>query len=167
MALADAVTDPIPAFDRTIEAGVSADLCEALGNLAGNEGGVELSVSWSPAKPVSDAIVRLSLTPREGAILKEVARVFASAEPTNTRIEGIITQISEDPRTFDGSTTIEAAVEGRLRRVQVKFNPDDRNALIEAFRGRMPIAVEGELTSEGNRLKLNNPHRLGNVLDED
>jgi len=166
VALADAVTDPIPAFDRTIEAGVSADLCEALGNLADNEGGVELSVSWSPAKPVSDAVVRLSLTPREGAILKEVARVFASAEPTNTRIEGIITQISEDPRTFDGSTTIEAAVEGRLRRVQVKFNPDDRNALIEAFRGRMPIAVEGELTSEGNRLKLNNPHRL-NVLDED
>jgi hypothetical protein len=138
---------------------VSADLCAALGNLADNEGGIELSVNWSPAKPVSEAAVRLALTPREGAILKEVARDFVRAEP-------IITQISEDPRTFDGSTTIEAAVEGRLRRVQVKFNPNDREALIQAFKERTPISVQGELTSEGNRLRLNNAERVGTVLDE-
>lgn len=166
-ALSEAVSNPLPAFERTVEAGVSADLCEALGNLADNGVGVEVSVSWSPAKPVSD-MVRLSLTPRDGTILKEVARVFARAEPEpDAHIEGIITQISEDPHTFDGSTTIEAAVEGRLRRVRVQFDPHDRDRLIDAFRGRRPIRVEGELTTEGNRLHLHNPRGLVVIPDQE
>jgi hypothetical protein len=119
-ALSDAVPNPVPAFERTIEEGVSAELCDALGRLADNEVGVEVSVSWSPAKPVSDA-VKLSLSPRDGAILKEVARIFSRDEPEpDTHIEGIITQIGEDPETFDGTTIIQAAVEGRLRRVRIK-----------------------------------------------
>jgi hypothetical protein len=164
-ALAEAIPKPIPAFEHAVEAGVSADLCQALGNLADNDLGVEVSLSWSPAKPVlesrSPSGVHLSLTPRDAAVLKEVARVFATeeAEP-DTHIEGIITQISEGPQTFGGSTTIEAAVEGRLRRVSVQFNPADRNLLIDAFQRRTPIRMEGELVSEGNRLKLNNPRAL-------
>jgi hypothetical protein len=167
-ALAEAIPNPLPAFERTIEAGVSADFCGALGNLADNDVGVEVSVCWSPAKPVTGpAVVGLSLTPRDGAILKEIAREFARAEPEPDRhIEGIITQISEDPRTFDGSTTIEAAVEGRLRRVHVKFNLEERDVLIDAFKMRTPIRVEGELVTEGNRLKLTNPRGLTTVHAE-
>jgi hypothetical protein len=146
---------------------VSAELCDALGKLADNEVGAEVSVSWSPAKPVSD-IVRLSLTPRDGAILKEVARVFARDEPEpDSHIEGIITQISEDPQTFDGTTTIQAAVEGRLRRVRVKFDPLDRDRLIDAFRHRWPIRVEGELSAEGSRLRLQNPRGLEVIPGQD
>jgi hypothetical protein len=167
-ALAEAIRDPIPAFEHAVEAGVSADFCQALGNLADNDVGIDVSLSWSPAKPVLPALspsgVQLSLTPRDAAVLKEIARVFARAEPEpDTFIEGIITQISEDPHTFDGSTTIEAAVEGRLRRIQVQFNPADRDVLIDAFRSRTPIRMEGELISEGNRLKLSSPRGLTTV----
>ncbi len=70
---------------------------------------------------------------------------------------------AEHPLTFDGSTIIEAAVEGRLHRVHVQFDPGDRDVLIEAFRNRTPIRMEGELVSEGNRLKLNNPRGLTTV----
>jgi hypothetical protein len=165
VALAEAIPDPIPAFEHAVEAGVSADLCQALGNLADNDVGIEVSLSWSPAKPVVSAFspsgVQLTLTPREAAVLKEVARVFAREEPEpDTLIEGIITKISEDPHTFDGATTIEAAVEGRLRRVQVQFNPADREVLIEAFKRRTPVRMEGELISEANRLKLTSPRGL-------
>jgi hypothetical protein len=72
----------------------------------------------------------------------------------DARIEGIITQIAEDPRTFDGSATVEAVVEGRLRRVHVRgFDASTRELLISAFRNRQRLQVEGELTSEGPRLK--------------
>jgi hypothetical protein len=159
-ALVEGVSNPIPAFEKTVQAGVSAELCEALGNLADNELGVEVSVSWSPAKPIPIS-VGLSLTPRDAAVLKEVAREFASEEPEpDAQIEGIVTEISEDPRTFDGSTTIEAAIEGRLRRVRVQFDPSDRDVLIEAFRQRSPIRVQGELSSDNNRLNLRNPRGL-------
>jgi hypothetical protein len=170
VALGEALSDPIPAFERTVEAGVSADLCEALGNLADNDIGVEVSVSWSPAKPITrlpPSDVRLSLTPRSATVLKEVARAFARAEPELDRhIEGIVTQMGDDTPAFDGFTTVEAAVEGRLRRVHVQFNAADRDFLIEAYKKRAPIRIEGELVSEGNRLKLVNPRNLTTVPAE-
>jgi hypothetical protein len=166
-ALSEVQPSPIPAFEGKVNAGVSAELCQALGNLACNELGVEITVNWTPAKPVP-RIARLSLTPSDGAILTEVARVFARDEPEpDTAIEGIITQISEDPHTFDGSTTVEAAVEGRLRRVRVNFDPHYRNVLIEAFRQRKPIRVEGELASEGTRLHLRNARGLVIMPNQD
>jgi hypothetical protein len=93
-ALSEAVTDLIPAFEKTVSAGVSADFCQSLANLADNDAGVEVSVSWSPAKPAVLQPVLLSLSRSDAAILQDVAREFASREPEpNARIEGIITQI--------------------------------------------------------------------------
>jgi hypothetical protein len=160
-----------PHLSALLRPGVSAELCEALANLADNDVGIEVSVSWSPAKPVLDPRsqggARLALTPRDAAVLKEVARVFTREEPEPDKyIEGIITQIAEDPHTFDGSTTIEAIVDGRLRRVHVQFSLNERNFLIDAFKNRARIKVEGELISEGNRLKLNSPRGLASITSE-
>jgi hypothetical protein len=168
-ALSDAIPNPIPAFEHSVQAGVSAELCEALANLADNDVGIEVSVSWSPAKPVphSQGGVRLALTPRDATVLKEVARVFTREEPEPDKyIEGIITQIAEDPHTFDGSTTVEAVVDGRLRRVHVQFSLNERDFLIDAFKNRARIKVQGELISEGNRLKLNGPRGLTSTTPE-
>ena len=160
-ALAEGVTSPIPAFEKTVAAGVSADLCQSLAKLADNDVGAEVSISWSPAKPVSEP-VRLALTRQDAAVLNEVAREFARQElELGARLEGIITQIREDPKTFDGSATIEALVEGRLRRVHITgFLHNVRELLIDAFRNRKRIEVEGELTVEGYRFRLANPHDL-------
>jgi len=54
-----------------------------------------------------------------------------------------------------------------LRRIRIKFDPADRNILIEAFRKRSPIGVEGELVAEGNRLGLQNPRGLAVVPEAD
>jgi hypothetical protein len=160
-ALAEAVSNPVPAFEKTVEAGVSADLCQSLAKLADNDVGAEVSVSWSPAKPVSQPI-RLALSRQDAAVLQEVARAFAREEPElGAQVQGVITRIAEDPKTFDGSATIEALVEGRLRRVHIAgFEESERDLLIDAFRKRKRIQVEGELTLEANRLKLGNPRGL-------
>jgi hypothetical protein len=165
-ALAEASGDAVAAFENKIAAGVSAELCLALARLADNDVGTDVSVSWSPAKPVSEP-VRLSLTRQDAAVLHDVALAFAREEPERDAIvEGIITQIAEEPGTFDGSATIEAAVEGRLRRVHiVGFGPHDRELLIAAFRSRKRIHVDGNLALEGRRLVLAQPRGLV-VLDE-
>jgi len=159
----------MPAFEATIEQGVSADLCHSLGKLADNGGGTEVSVTWSPAKPEPRSSVRLSLTRQDAAILQEVARVFAREEPEpDAELQGIVIQIGEEPNTFDGSATIEAVVDDRLRRVRIKgFQEDQRALLIEAFEQRKPIQLEGELVAEGTRLKLSNPRNLLVVRDSD
>lgn len=160
-ALAEAVTGLMPAFERTVSSGVSAELCGSLAKLADNDVGVEVSVSWSPAKPTNLGPCRLSLTRSDAAILQEVARVFANEEPEpNARIEGIITQIGEDPRTYDGSSVVEAVLDGRLRKVNIHWGQDERDTLITAFQQRRRIQVEGELESEKKRLRLRNPRNL-------
>jgi hypothetical protein len=160
-ALTEAVSNTIPAFERTIESGVSADLCQALAKLADNDVGTEISVSWSPAKPVSEP-VRLALSRQDAAVLQEVARTFAREEPEpDAQVQGIITKIAEDPKTFDGSATIEALVEGRLRRVNiVGIESSQRDMLIEAFRDRKRVLVEGELALTAGHLHLRNPRQL-------
>jgi hypothetical protein len=52
-ALAEAVTGVRPAFEKTVSSGVSSELCGSLAKLADNDMGVEVSVSWSPAKPTT------------------------------------------------------------------------------------------------------------------
>ena len=160
-ALADAVSNAVPAFEKTVQYGVSADLCQSLAKLADNDVGTEVSVSFSPAKPVSEP-VRLALSRQDAAVLQEIAREFAREEPDlNAQLQGVITQIAEDPKTFDGSATIETLVEGRLRRVHISgFEENERDVLIDAFRKRKRTQVEGELTLEGNRFRLRSPRGL-------
>jgi hypothetical protein len=76
--------------------------------------------------------------------------------------------LNEEPRAFDGVTTIDALVEGRMRRVFVTFARDDakiRDALIDAFKHRRRISFTGELVREGHRLRLESPRDLA-VLPE-
>jgi hypothetical protein len=167
-ALAEAVTDVRRAFDRSISSGVSAELCGSLAKLADNDEGVELSVSWSPAKPATVEPVRLLLSRSDAAILQDVSRDFANEEPEpNARIEGLVTQIGEDPRTYDGSSLVEAVLDGRLRKVNIFWGQSERETLIKAFEQRRRIQVEGELVSENKRLRLQNPRNLVVINDSD
>jgi hypothetical protein len=95
--------------------------------------------------------------------------LFATEEPEpDASIEGIITAITEDPATFDGTATVEAPIEGRLRRVQVSgFERSDRDLLIDAFKQRRRVRVEGELHAEARRLRLRNPRKLAVELDDE
>lgn len=155
-ALAGAVSEGSAAFERAVAAGVSAELCQSLAGLSDNDAGVEVSVSWSPARPAGEP-ARLPLNRQDAALLREAARTFAREEPEpDAVIEGFVTQISEDPRTFDGSATLGIPVEGRRLRIAriTGFQAKDRELLIAAFRDRRPVRVEGELMVEGPRLKL-------------
>src|SRR5262249_46679175 len=71
-----------------------------------------------------------------------------------------VTALNEEPKAFDGVTTIDALVEGKMRRVFVTFAKDDakiRDALIDAFKYRKRISFTGELLRDGRRLRLETP----------
>lgn len=169
-ALADAVAgDAVPGFEKNIAAGVSADMCLALANLADSESGVQVALSWSPAKP-ADGPVSLSLTPQDSAVLREVARSLAQEEPEPEFVlEGLVEEIKEKPERFNGSVVIEAKLPQQtgVRKIRVHFAERDRNLVYDAARSKRWVRVTGSLAREGKLLKLDQPHDFSIVEPSD
>ena len=147
-------------FEQAVAAGVSANLCYALAALARDGEGADISIRWSLTKPEEGQPI-LRLTREDAQSLMEAASQLSEYQSSpDVTVEGIITNIKEEPSSFDGKTTLEALVEKRLRRITVDFAKDDnvtRDALIDAFKHRKRISVTGELANEKGRLRLDMP----------
>jgi len=169
-ALAEAIAgDPLPAFEKGITAGVSAEMCQALAKLADNESGVQVSVSWSPAKPANGPI-RLSLTPQDSAVLHEVARTFARQEPEpEFVVVGLVEEIKEQPERFDGSVVIQTKLPQQtgVRKIRVHFAERDREFVYEAGKNKRWVRVTGSLARHGKLLTLDEPHDFSIVEPSD
>ena len=80
-------------FERRIDEGISANLCEATTNLINAGSGVDVSVSWALARE-QDRIERserttVKFTPSDGRILEKAARRLRERkESSDERIEG-------------------------------------------------------------------------------
>jgi hypothetical protein len=150
-------------FEAAVSAGVSANLCQALAQLAREGDGTDVSIRWSLTKP-DEGEPLLKLSREDSASLVEAVQRLSEYEPIpDVLIEGIIVDLKEEPSAFDGVTTIEAFVDGKPRRVTVEFAKDDvktRDALIDAFKHHSRISVVGEVIREGRRLKLKSPRGL-------
>jgi hypothetical protein len=155
-------------FQAVVKDGVSANLCQALAQIARDGEGADVSIRWSLTQPDSGEPT-LRLVREDAQSLTEAAHRLAEVEPLSAiPVQGHITNLKEEQRAYDGMTTIDALVEGRMRRVFVTFAKDDvrtRDALIDAFKHRKRISFTGELIREGRRLRLENPRDLA-VLPE-
>ena len=169
-ALAEAVaSDPLSAFEKTLDAGVSADMCHALAKLADSDAGVEISVGWSPAKPVQEP-VSIGLTRQDAAVLDEVARTFSRQEPEpDCTIEGLIRQINVKLDSFDGSVIFEAHLPNQsgLKKVKVDFEERHRERVFRAAHEKKWARITGELRRDGRVLTLLEPRDFMIVEPDD
>jgi hypothetical protein len=163
-ALQEAATEGVQRpFAAIVEDGVSANLCQALAQIARDGEGADISIRWSLTQPDQSA-PSLLLAREDAQSLTEAAQRLTEVEPLpEVAVQGHITKINEEPKAYDGVTTIDALVEGKMRRVSVTFAKDDaavRDALIDAFKYRKRISFTGELVREGGRLRLESPREL-------
>jgi hypothetical protein len=168
-ALAESVADPLPAFESIVGVGVSADMCQALAKLADSDAGVDVSISWSPAKPVQEPI-HLGLTRQDAAVLQEVAHSFSRTEPEpDFVIEGLVEEIKEKPERFDGSVVIQAPLPNQLgvRKIRVRFDQRYREIVYDAARNKKWVRVIGDLGRDGKSLTLFDPRDFSIVVPDD
>jgi hypothetical protein len=168
-ALQEAATEGVEKpFEAIVKDGVSANLCQALAQIARDGEGADVSIRWSLTQP-DQGEPSLLLAREDAQSLTEAARRLSEVEPlSEVAVQGHITNLKEELKAFDGVTTIDALVEGKMRRVNVTFAKDDagiRDTLIDAFKYRKRISFTGELMREGRRLRLENPRDLA-VLPE-
>lgn len=151
------------AFDETVTAGVSADLCKALSDLSGADGtAFEITFRWARAQPLEARAHAFAFPELAGSLLQEAARrlrvLNASGPATVTGvIEGLYDDAVGDDRwriKVRGELRTEH-VERTRRAVWVRLADQvayDR--AITAHRERSVITVIGELSSTTGRVEL-------------
>ncbi len=90
-------------FERIVEHGVSANLCDSVAGLAKKAHGIEIDLSWAEVRPsnVGDSRFKFSYSSADDLI--EAAKSFRRNEPSyDERIIAQIVRLEREPPCFDG-----------------------------------------------------------------
>lgn len=157
----------LAAFDRAVPHGVSANLCDAVAELAREGEGVEISVAWAEVRPQlqhPSPASTFRFTSHSADILDEAARSFRLNEPfLDESVVAQVVQLAREPEAFDGRATILYVREGRPIRMQTEFGEETYNTVISAFKEREPIKLDGDIYRVKNSFELRNPRNLSLV----
>ena len=155
-------------FRKAVARGASANLCEAVANLAKNGGGVEIALSWASVRPPSSAGASplFAFSERSADILGEAARAFRRDEPSmNEKVIAHVVKLDGKPNEFDGRAELSRSQENRLERLTVEFGRESYDAVLKAFRERAAIELTGDIYRAGGGYELRNPRRVA-IADE-
>ena len=171
MAVAGAIArDPLVSFRQAVAHGVSANLCDAVAELARKGNGVEIGLSWADVRPRSahqTPVPTFRFSHHSADILNEAARSFRRDEPSlDESLIAQVVRLEREPEDFDGKATILCVREGRPMRIRVEFEEETYAAVIRAFEQREPISVDGDIYRVGNAYELRNPRNLSFAAEQ-
>ncbi len=156
------------AFAEAVSDGASANLCEALVQLAEPFPTLDIGVSWALTRPVKNSLPVVRFTKDDVPILREAARSFRSREPQpDLRLFGFVQRLKRDSSETDGTVTLRVSIEGKTQSVIAVLNQSDYERAIEAHKEKEPIIVEGDLERFGQRWRLSNPRIVAVISREE
>jgi hypothetical protein len=163
-ARAAALTDDPAAFDETVTAGVSADLCGALSDLAGSDRDEPFGITfrWARSQPIDTPPKVVEFPGNAGVLLRAAAerlRGLNAAGPAT--VTGVVEGLYDDAA---GNDRWRIKIRGELRTEHIQrarravwvrlANQSAYDRAITAHRQRRPITVTGELSSTTGRVEL-------------
>ena len=152
----------LEAFVTREASGISANLCEALVNLAGDEAvGFDVQFAWSLDRPVVGLDPRVSFTDESIPVLSEAARELRARLPEDeVRLRGNVVRLHREEQLGSGEVAIAGSVVddplGKLRRVSLDLAEPDYELAIQAHRSFADVEVVGSLVQRGTRTYLSN-----------
>lgn len=153
-------------FELAVDDGVSGNLCQAVAALAQQQGGVDISVTWSRVRGSPGPTVRHVFSEDNARVLSEAAINFKEREPeSDTTIEGFVTGLRRELQDFDGTAKIRGFVANQIRTITAEFPYTDYQKVIHAHDEKLPIRVDGDVVRRGPFLVLERPRNLV-ILDE-
>lgn len=156
------------AFVEVVEAGVSANLCDALVTLIEPFPGLDVSVTWARTlpRPVARDVVRFGRA--DAPILREAARVFRDLEPRPAqRLVGVVQRLKRGGAETAGMIGLRTSIDGRNQSVRADLPQSDYERALRAHREKTPICMEGDLDRIGQRWRLLNARVVDVIRDED
>jgi hypothetical protein len=167
-----ALTQEMAGFDRAINQGVSANLCDAVVGLwgtASTQRRLEFQFSWSPARQVPpDMIHRVTLAPDRRAFIQAAARQMREREPVEQfELRGPVVKLERAEGSSEGKVTLVGLVDGRQVRVVMQLADDAYTLAVDAHREGLILRAVGQLHKEGRGYLLRDPATVAVMGDED
>lgn len=153
------------AFERGVELGVSANMCEAISGMveaAQDQKGVSLEVDWAPSSPVDEqGPAPLEFTHEDREILTEAARKLRENSPyEGLPITGVVTSLRREEASENGSAVVSCVIEGTLRRLVVPLSPEEYEVAIDAHREKRGIFFKADVAQAGRQYHATNIQSL-------
>ena len=153
-------------FNDGVQAGVSANLCDAmlgLIQLSGEfSGGLSVDVRWAPTRPMNGKqFVSIPFSAHDAEIIRMAADHLRSrASYSDEHLLADVVGLEREPEDFDGRAQLLAEIDDHSRRLSVTFDLTDFHTVITAFQERRQIELDGDLHPAGRGYELRNPHNV-------
>jgi hypothetical protein len=156
------------AFDKAVEAGVSANLCEALSILIEQSSGLDISLTWARTRPTPEARCKVAFSANDAEILKEAARTLRARHPKpDVSLFGTVHKLKRDQDEVEGLVTLKAFVDDKLQSVRAVLDQANYSVAVHAHDKKAPVLIRGDLERVGQRWQLTNASVTDLAGDED
>lgn len=161
-ASAEALTSDagIDSFLVREQEGLSANLCEALVALAGEqEVPLGITLAWALDRPMPSVPSEFTFATEAISVLREAARELRQRLPEEiVRVRGNVVRLHRDAVSGAGDVTIAGIVSGddlgRLRRISASLAEEDYERAIAAHQQFADVEIVGEVYQRGTRTYL-------------
>lgn len=144
-------------FVERVHKGVSANLCEALAQLAGVASELEISLVWALIHPREEARTVIRFAEADRSLLADAGNALRRCNQVHeAALVGYVKSLARNEHELEGQVTLQAQIEGSTRSVRANLSQPDYDRAIDAHRNRVPVALRGDLQHSGSRWSLLN-----------
>lgn len=155
-------------FERAVDAGVSANLCDALADLIDSGEGLDVSFSWAKTRPRPETRKVISFERSEAPIFRAAASDFRSKEPRGEEtLMGWVNKLARKPQADAGAISLSTFIEGKPVSVSVPLPTSTYHEALQAHDDEKPISIRGNLVRHGQRWLLEGARDLIVIIDAD
>ena len=152
------------AFDEAVEAGVSANLCDAIATMGAERAAahLEVSIAWASSRPPTvQAQPSIAFEPASLPVMKEAVSHLRSFGPFDDElIEGIVHRLTRGLDDVIGTIVIDGEARGERHKFHVELPDEQYDLAVEAHRTKRPVRIRGTLFKQGRSWVLSEPGQL-------
>jgi hypothetical protein len=141
--------------------GVSANLCDAIAGISGEENGrsVTVDIAWAVTRPRPEVPSAVEVSKSLMPVIRSGSTLLKQSAPMDiSEIEGVVFRLERDEQTsMTGEINIKALIDGKDRKVSVELNPEDYHKALEAHDRGWRVHCEGELVKGPSAYVLRRP----------
>jgi len=165
-----ALSQDFQRFDESVAHGVSANLCDAVAGLWGEDDRnrtLEFSFSWSPARALDNHFPsHIKFTSGQIPLIREASRLLRDRSPCEEfELEGAVVKLERPEGQRTGRVTVIGSIEGKSHRVLLELTDPHYQTAIVAHQQVQPLRCVGTLVRRGRGFVLEDPRDLMVDLD--
>jgi hypothetical protein len=158
---------------KGVDAGVSANLCEAIATVKppGDQSSLQIRITWarSRANVPSEIPQKIAFSQAAFPIIEEVGRRLRErGTPKLDRIAGFVISLRGETTLlegFEGKVIVNSVIAGQSSRVQMTLNKADYAKACDAHRDALRVAVSGDLHRGAKLFELLRPQNFQIIAD--